>query len=83
MFNEHGWTERLAKCRRNPDKERPTSVYSTFQLGTTCRRVKYYDSQNVLVAVIFEYIKPDGTPAATGKPVPKMLLEDGIMYHNE
>ncbi len=82
-FNEQKWSERLEKCKEVVDKEKPTSIYSTFPMGTTFRRKRYYDGQKVLVAVLLEYVKPDGTLAASGKPLAKMLLVDGIMYYTE
>jgi hypothetical protein len=41
--------------------------------------VEYYDGDN-RVALVHQYLRPDGTIGASGRPDPKALLEDGILY---
>jgi hypothetical protein len=85
MFNEQGWAEKLTHCRESLDKDRPTSIYSTFPHGTIFRRRKYYDGKNdpFPVAVLLSYVKADGTLAASGMPIPKGLLVGGLWYFSQ
>lgn len=35
------------------------------------------------VALVHQYLRPDGTVGASGQPDPKWLLEDGVIYATE
>jgi len=45
--------------------------------------VSYRDSSGQEVARVHQYLRPDGTIAASGKPDPKRLLQEGILYRLE
>ena len=52
--------------------------------GTVSQLVAYYErlpnGQKQLVAVVFQYLQPDGKLGASGKPDPKWLrLPDGVV----
>jgi len=32
------------------------------------------------VAVVFQYLRPDGSIGGSGRPDPKFLLRDGVQY---
>jgi hypothetical protein len=45
--------------------------------------VSYLDSDGNEVARVHQYLRPDGTIGASGKPDPKRLLDGGILYYLE
>jgi len=45
--------------------------------------LSYRDSTGQEIARVHQYSRPDGTIAASGKPDPKRLLDDGILYRLE
>ena len=40
----------------------------------------YVDRDQKAVAMVHQYLKPDGQIGASGQPDPKWLLHDGIVY---
>jgi hypothetical protein len=40
----------------------------------------YDDASGVMVAVVHQYLRPDGSLGASGLPDPKRLLVNGILY---
>lgn len=49
--------------------------------GTTSRMVRYYDLQLHTVAIVHEYMRPDGNRGGSGLPDPKRLhLDDETLY---
>ena len=56
-------------------------VGKTLPLGTKSEIIIYYDSANKeLYVKVHQYVLPDGTLGASGKPDPKAILLDGKMY---
>jgi hypothetical protein len=45
--------------------------------------LSYRDHQGNEIARVHQFRRPDGTLAASGKPDPKRLLENGILYRLE
>ena len=41
--------------------------------GTRSQTIRYYDSNGQWVMVVHQYLRPDGTLGASGKPDPKRL----------
>ena len=53
----------------------------TLPLGTKSEVIIYHDPANKeLYVKVHQYILPDGTIGASGKPDPKAILLDGKMY---
>lgn len=48
--------------------------------GTKSQRIAYVDVLGNHVAVAHRYLRPDDTLAASGRPDPKGLVRDGILY---
>lgn len=51
--------------------------------GTRSQVVEYVDSQGgrlVVVALVHQYVRPDGSLGGSGRPDPKRVLHDGILY---
>lgn len=49
----------------------------------TCTRsqiVAYFDAQDVKVALVHQYLLPDGSLGASGRPDPKKLLVNGVLH---
>lgn len=60
-------------------KSRPCPLASEPE-GTLSQIVAYEDSSNRIV-LVHRYLRPDGTIGASGRPDPKELFEDGILYY--
>jgi len=43
--------------------------------------VAYLDAGGQRIALVHQYLRPDGTIGGSGRPDPKELLEDGIIYY--
>ena len=48
--------------------------------GTKSQIVAYINSNGQQIALVHQYLKPDGTLGGSGKPDPKELLEGQILY---
>jgi len=46
--------------------------------GTRSQIIYYYDAEGEPVAVVHQYLRPDGSLGASGRPDPKQLLIDGV-----
>lgn len=58
--------------KKLPDSEPP---------GTQSQIVYYYNDKNQPVAIVHQYLRPDGTIGASGLPDPKrVFLSDRIIY---
>ena len=40
----------------------------------------YFDSQSQPIAIVHQYVLPDGTIGASGRPDPKMVRVDNVTY---
>jgi hypothetical protein len=47
---------------------------------TRSQMAAYVDSEGIEVARVHQYLRPDGTIGGSGKPDPKRLLHDGVIY---
>jgi hypothetical protein len=43
--------------------------------------VRYVDQAGSRIAVVHQYMKPDGTLGGWGRPDPKFLLLEGVAYY--
>lgn len=48
--------------------------------GTRSLMVSYLNDALVRIFMVHFYLRPDGTLGASGKPDPKWLFEDGVVY---
>jgi hypothetical protein len=51
--------------------------------GTESQMVSYLDAAGDEIAAFISFCSPDGNIGASGKPDPKRLLKDGVMYRIE
>jgi hypothetical protein len=58
----------------------PTFVTPNIPLGTRSQMISYRDSNDDEVARVHQYVKPNGAIGASGRPDPKRVLKDGILY---
>ena len=49
--------------------------------GTKSQIIAYINSNGQQVALVHQYLKPDGTLGGSGKPDPKELLEGAVLYN--
>jgi hypothetical protein len=84
IFNEDRFAERgesgeiAVKITRS--KEVLTDKIRNWIPGTVSQELKYYDSDNVLIAKAHRYLRPDGKLAASGMIDPKRVVRNGIMH---
>jgi hypothetical protein len=48
--------------------------------GTKSQIIAYINSNGDQIALVHQYLKPDGTLGGSGKPDPKELLEGQVLY---
>jgi hypothetical protein len=58
----------------------PTSPRAPVPYCTRSQYISYSDDAGQEIARVHQYLLPDGTLGASGKPDPKRLLHDGILY---
>jgi hypothetical protein len=81
MFNKGRYWERaqegefqqvlMAEGKSSPTHEPP---------GTRSQLISYRDANGNEVARVHQYLRPDGTIGASGRPDPKRLMVNGIVY---
>ena len=81
MFNDSGY-EKLADqgkfmIRKIKDRH-PAPRFLPF--CTRSQMLVYLDRRGEKVAEVHQYLQPDETLGASGKPDPKMLVHDGVLY---
>lgn len=62
----------LARTKRARSKDEPP--------GTRSVAVSYVDELLHRIFLVHFYLRPDGTIGGSGKPDPKWLFEDGVVY---
>lgn len=60
-------------------KSRPCALAS--EPAGTLSQIVAYESDGNRIALVHRYLRPDGSIGASGRPDPKELLEDGILYY--
>ncbi len=76
IFNESQFVEKVqkgifqARLKRNSHLSAPPP---TEPYCTNSQIVMYYDENNSVVAIVHQYLRPDGTLGGSGKPDPKRL----------
>lgn len=76
------WRRQLAgefTRRLNRDKH-PAPPASGQPHCTRSQNISYLDAEGREIARVHQYLRPDGTLGGSGKPDPKRLFENGILY---
>src|SRR3989304_1172342 len=58
----------------------PSSPKAPVPLCARSQLISYIDSDGQEIARVHQYLKPDGTLGASGKPDPKRLFYNGVLY---
>src|ERR1700674_5209429 len=58
----------------------PSPAKSWMPFCTRSQIVAYFDSAGTKISIVHQYLKPDGTLGASGKPDPKLLRHNGVLY---
>jgi hypothetical protein len=84
-FNEGGFWERVKSGLLTEHVlESGVSSLLVHEPGPILSQsVSYRDSDGFEVARIHQFLRSDGSVAASGRPDPKRLIQDGIMYRLE
>ena len=81
-FNEGGywekvlnreWTEHILESRISDALEKET-------VQITSVMISYHDENGEEMARVHQYMRPDRSIAASGRPDPKRLVQDGVLY---
>lgn len=83
MFNDGGvWERALAgELAQTVQKERhPSPPRAGEPHCTRSQIITYHDHNGVRVALVHQYLRPDGALGGSGKPDPKELLVEGVLY---
>lgn len=85
LFNGWGYWQRVKDDEYVPFvfKSHPPGPGAPSNLpeGTLSQEVHYFDRSLRRMAIVDQYLQPDGTLGASGKPDPKYLMgEDGTIY---
>jgi hypothetical protein len=83
MFNEHGYWGKAKSGEfiavlledRHPSLTAANEPYCTHS-----QMISYRDASGNEMARVHQYLRPDNTIGASGKPDPKRVLVDGTLY---
>lgn len=81
MFNEGRYYERVQSGELSALTERQKTPSPRYQQppGTVSEEVAYFDG-GIKVARVHQFVLPDGTIGASGRPDPKAILREGVLY---
>src|ERR1700681_3113529 len=82
LFNQHGYWDKLLSGQLKLHILRSVLAPALVQQppGTLSQIVSYLDSQGNEVARVHQYLRADGTIGASGRPDPKKLLHNFVLY---
>jgi len=64
-------------------EERISTLLTTEKGPIRSQMISYRTDRDEEIARVHQFVRPDGTLAASGRPDPKRLLEGGILYRLE
>lgn len=83
MFNGGRYWERAksGELRERIKKDgHPSPPSAPEPICTRSQIIAYFDDEDQKVALVHQYVRPDGSLGAAGRPDPKRLLEGGVLY---
>lgn len=82
MFNSGQYFERMlaGEFRAEVVSQNAPRRSNNQPRGTRSQLVDYYDHDYVRVARVHQYRLPDGSIGGSGRPDPKLLLHEGMLY---
>ena len=81
-FNEGGYWDRTksGELTVHPLESNISMLLTQESVQIISEMLSYRDADGNEIARIHQFRRPDGTLAASGKPDPKRLLENGVLY---
>lgn len=82
-FNDGRYWERVQSGELRTeewDSRHPSLPVANEPYCTRSLMLSYFDGNGTEVARVHQYVRPDGTIGASGRPDPKRLFEEGILY---
>src|SRR6266480_714786 len=83
MFNDGDYWGKTARGELYVLKQvdrHPALPKANVPVCTRSQLLSYHDRSGKKVAIIHQYLLPNGSLGASGKPDPKQLLHDGVRY---
>ncbi len=82
LFNEGHYWDRLksGEFTEKPYSEGIPAHKARQPPGTTSQMISYLDRNGREIARVHQYLHKDGTLGGSGKPDPKKLLHNGVLY---
>lgn len=83
MFNEGGFWAKATSGEFTTvtlESRHPALTATNEPHCTYSQMISYHDTAGNEVARVHQYLKPDGTLGASGKPDPKRIFVDGTLY---
>lgn len=84
MFNEGNYWQRAAAGEFQQvvlESRHPSLTAANEPFCTYSQMVSYRDEEGKEVARVHQYVRPDGSVGASGKPDPKRLRIGNILYY--
>lgn len=84
-FNDGQFWERqkVGEFTAHVLESRVSTALTNETVEITSQMVSYRDSTSNEIARVHQYVRPDGSIAASGKPDPKRLFDGGVLYRLE
>ena len=82
-FNDGGYWERVQSGELSAvllEDRHPALTAAKEPTCTHSQMISYRDQNGNEIARVHQYLRPDGSIGASGKPDPKRLFEDRILY---
>jgi len=84
LFNNGSFWQRLKSgsltaCIVRQNHPSPPLAFVPY--CTRSQLLSYHEKSGKKVAIVHQYLKPDGMLGASGKPDPKFVLYNGVRYH--
>jgi len=82
-FNQGGYWERAQRGELIEvviDDNHPASPLAEEPFCTQSQLIEYQTPSGLAVAIVHQYLRPDGTLGLTGLPDPKMVRDRGRIY---
>lgn len=79
IFNQH-YHDRIARGELTPMVKKsghPAPERSGQPFCTRSQVIEYFDVNGAKVVLVHQYLRPDGSLGASGKPDPKWLVHEG------
>ena len=82
IFNEGRYYERMRKGEFHPRmiEEKPCKRGDRRIRNTMSQTVEYWDNFGRFIARVHQFRKRDGSLGGSGRPDPKVLVHDGVLY---